>query len=73
MKANITLSEYIQQVGHKKVAKMVGASASTVQAWRYHNRVPRVIQAKKLIDSSHGFLTWESIYGPIEDLDSDRA
>ena len=55
MKLQITLSDYIQQVGYQTVRKMTGASESTVKAWRYFNRVPRVKQAKKLILHSHGF------------------
>ena len=73
MKLQITLSEYIQQVGYQTVTKMTGASESTVKAWRYFNRVPRVKQAKKLIVHSHGLLSWESIYGLAEDTETDRA
>jgi hypothetical protein len=73
MTIRVTLSEYIQDVGVSVVAKNANASESTVKAWRYHNRVPRIKQAKRLMRTSHGLLTWESIYGTIYEGDSDRA
>ena len=69
----ITLSEYIQDVGIEAVAKDLGTSESTVKAWRYYARAPRVKQAKQLMKHSKGILNWDSIYGSPEDLDSDRA
>jgi hypothetical protein len=69
----ITLSEYIQDVGIESVAKDLGTSVSTVKAWRYYNRVPRIKQAKQLMQHSRGVLNWDSIYGPPEEVDSDRA
>ena len=73
MTIRVTLSEYIQDVGVAVVAKNANASESTVKAWRYFNRVPRIKQAKLLMRTSHGLLTWESIYGTIYEGDSDRA
>jgi len=103
MTIRVTLSEYIQDVGVAVVAKNANASESTVKAWRYFNRVPRIKQAKLLMAknanasestvkawryfnrvprikqakllmrTSHGLLTWESIYGTIYEGDSDRA
>ena len=69
----ITLSEYIQDVGIESIAKDLGTSESTVKAWRYYARAPRVKQAKQLMLHSRGMLTWDSIYGSPEDLDTDRA
>ena len=69
----VTLSEYIQDVSYQIVAKNTGASESTVKAWRYYNRVPRIKQAKSLMQTSQGLLTWESIYGPVEQKNTDRA
>ena len=69
----LTLSEYIQVVGIDEVANEIGASFSTVKAWRYYSRVPRVKQAKILIQISNGILNWESIYGLVTDTNTDRA
>ena len=69
----VTLSEYIQDIGIENIAKDLGTSESTVKAWRYFNRVPRIKQAKQLMQHSRGILTWDSIYGPPEQVDSDRA
>ena len=69
----VTLSEYIQDIGIENIAKDLGTSESTVKAWRYFNRVPRIKQAKQLMQHSRGILTCDSIYGPPEQVDSDRA
>ena len=69
----VTLSEYIQDVGISVVAKKIGTSESTVKAWRYYSRVPRVKQAKQLMNITNGLLTWDSIYGSPEEVDTDRA
>ena len=56
----VTLSEYIQDIGIENIAKDLGTSESTVKAWRYFNRVPRIKQAKQLmqhyIDTAHTLL-----------------
>ena len=72
-KIKLTLSEYIQVVGIDEVANEIGASFSTVKAWRYYSRVPRVKQAKVLFQVSKGLLNWESIYGLSIDTNTDRA
>jgi hypothetical protein len=69
----ITLSEYIQTVGIDEVARLISTSPSTVKAWRYYTRTPRVKQAKILIQISNGILNWESIYGLVTDTNTDRA
>ena len=49
------------------MAKDLGVSVDTVKSWRYGNREPRPRQAKKLILMTGYAMTWEDIYGPIEE------
>jgi|MDSW01.1.fsa_nt_gb hypothetical protein len=69
----LTLSEYIQHIGIEDLADEIGTSVSTVKAWRYYARVPRIKQSKMLMQLSKGVLTWESIYGLTKDINNDRA
>lgn len=63
----MTLKEYIIKRGELPLAKDLGVSVDTVRSWRYGNREPRPKQAKKLILMTGYAMTWEDIYGPIED------
>ena len=69
----LTLSEYIQHVGIEELAAEMAVSVSTVKAWRYYARIPRIKQSKILMQISRGILKWESIYGLSNDLNNDRA
>ena len=63
----MTLKEYIIKRGEGPLAKDLGVSPDTVKSWRYGNREPRPRQAKKLILMTGYAMTWEDIYGPIEE------
>ena len=65
MKDKHTLVEYIEIVGEKEIAEKFDVSVYTARSWKYGNRKPSINQAKKIMRDTN--LTWESIYGPIEE------
>lgn len=65
MKDKPTLVEYIEIVGEKEIATKYDVSIHTARSWKYRNRQPSIDQAKKIMRDTN--LTWESIYGPIEE------
>ena len=62
---NYTLVDYINMSGVKEVATRFDVSVHTVRSWKYGNRQPWIDQAKQIMRDTN--LTWESIYGPIEE------
>lgn len=54
--------QWINQVGPTKVAALVDVSMDTVYQWRRGETSPKVMTAHKLIELSHGVLSWEIIY-----------
>ena len=66
----MNLSEYIIKRGEEPLAKELDVSVATVQSWRYGRRQPTVRIAKQLMMMTKGVLSWEDIYGPVEENDS---
>lgn len=63
MKA-MKLHEYIDSVGQRPLSEMLKVTNMTISNWyRYSHAVPP-LDAFKLIEISHGALTWASIYDP---------
>jgi len=60
----MTLSEFINQVGASKLAKMLNTTESNVYTWGRLESTPRPNTAYELIHLSHGALSWASIYEP---------
>jgi len=58
------LSDYINQMGVQKAARLWNVKARTVESWRVEARRPRPEQAKVIVDTSP--VTWEGIYAPKE-------
>ena len=61
------LQEYIKNRGKENVAKDCDVSAHAVSSWLYGTRQPTVKQAKKIMLATNQAITWEDIYGPIEE------
>ena len=66
----ITLKKYIEFIGTEPAAELFDCSTASTKAWRYGLRQPSIKQAKKIIHASGGKLDFESIYGPIEEVES---
>ena len=47
--------------------KICDVSVHAVRSWYYGTRQPTVKQAKKIMLVTNQALTWEDIYGPIEE------
>lgn len=58
------LHEFIQGVGHQKLAKLMNCTEVTIKNWRDYDFSPSPLDALKLIKLSHDALTWGSIYEP---------
>lgn len=67
----VTLVQYIQALGAPKVARTLGVEPSTVYYWAQYKSVPAPKTAAKLIEISLGLLSWESIYQPYIDNNSE--
>ena len=61
------LQEYIKNRGIENVAEICDVSVHAVRSWYYGTRQPTVKQAKKIMSVTNQALTWEDIYGPIEE------
>ena len=61
------LQEYIKNRGPENVAETCDVSVHAVRSWYYVTRQPTVKQAKKIMLVTSQALTWEDIYGPIEE------
>ena len=59
--------EYIKNRGQENVAEICEVSVHAVRSWYYGTRQPTVKQAKKIMLVTSQALTWEDIYGPIEE------
>tara|TARA_R110000787_G_scaffold198_1_gene623 strand:+ start:603 stop:941 length:339 start_codon:yes stop_codon:yes gene_type:complete len=66
----ITLKKYIEFIGTEPAAELFDCSTASTKAWRYGLRQPSIKQAKKIIHASGGKLDFESIYGPIEEIEN---
>lgn len=53
---------FIEQLGDKKAADVLGAKVRTVKSWRLRVRFPRHTIAQDLIRASGGKLTMKGIY-----------
>ncbi len=54
---------------NKNLEKIFGAKRNTVRSWRYNQRQPSIKEAKKIILRTGGRLDFESIYGPLEEVE----
>jgi hypothetical protein len=68
-KESMTLKQYIEFVGEEAAAELFGAKRNTVRSWRYNQRQPSIKEAKKIILRTGGRLDFESIYGPLEEVE----
>ena len=64
-----TLKEYIEFLGTDAAAELFGCPVATVKSWRYGHRQPTVKQAKLIIKATGGKLDFESIYGPVDEIE----
>ncbi len=63
----MTLQEFIDSVGQPTIADKLKITTQAVSAWRTYKVAPPPLEAFKLIELSHGALTWEKIYDPFID------
>lgn len=59
----MTLNDWIDKQGIKKIAKRLNVSIFTVYAWKSKRFLPNLNRAKKIIKMSKGKITWNGIYG----------
>ena len=60
----ITLPDFIEKLGSKKIQHTLSVSRQNVDAWRDMVSAPTPVRAMELIAISSGLLTWQSIYEP---------
>jgi len=60
----MTLQEFIDQTGQPIIAEKLKVTTQTVSNWRTYKVAPPPLEAFKLIEFSHGVLSWEKIYDP---------
>jgi hypothetical protein len=60
----MTLQEFIDSVGQPTIAEKLKITTQAVSAWRTYRVAPPPLEAFKLIELSHGALSWEKIYDP---------
>ena len=65
-----SLKDYIEFLGVKESAETFDCSEASIKAWRYGYRNPSIKQAHQIIKATEGKLTYESIFGNIQDLQS---
>ena len=65
-----SLKDYIEFLGVKESATTFDCSEASIKAWRYGYRNPSIKQAHQIIKATEGKLTYESIFGNIQDLQS---
>jgi hypothetical protein len=64
---SLKLHEYIDSVGQVQLAELMNCTKMTISNWyRYSHPVPP-LDAFKLIQISHGALSWASVYDPFVD------
>lgn len=61
------LQEFIDSIGQPQIAEMMKVTTQTVSNWRTYKVAPPPLEAFKLIEISHGALSWASIYDPFID------
>ena len=67
----ISLKAYIALIGNQSAAKLFDCSPATTKSWRYGLRQPSIRQAKKIILASEGKLDFESIFGPLDESNTE--
>lgn len=59
---NMTLPEYISEIGDEEAAKRFAVPVRTIQSWRRRERYPRPLQARRIVEASEGRLTLDGVY-----------
>ena len=57
------LSAYIESIGDRAFAQVIGASRRAVTDWRLGNRLPRPRAAQRIVKASKGAVSLSDIYG----------
>lgn len=57
-----SLSEFIASMGDEAFSRQFDVKERTVASWRRGERIPRPIQARRLVEKSGGDLTMAMIY-----------
>lgn len=60
----MNIQEFLKRVDEGDAAHAAGAKVSTVRKWRQGARVPSRAKAARLIEWSHGLLSFDDIYAP---------
>lgn len=60
----MTLPQYIEKMGIRKTADLLGVSPQTVLQWKNLETTPRPMTAYNIIEVTKGLLDWEDIYKP---------
>lgn len=60
----MNLIEWLEAMGNKKVMALLGVSIETIYQWKRGDTSPKVMTAHKIVSSTGGIVTWESVYAP---------
>ena len=58
------LIEWIDLIGKKKVAELLGVTRENIYQWINGQTSPKVMTAHKIVSLSCGVVDWEGIYRP---------
>lgn len=60
---DISLPQFIAELGDQVFAERVGVPIRTAQSWRRRERLPRPELARQIVDLAAGRVTFDGIYG----------
>lgn len=60
----MTLAEYIDNQGVKKICKLYKVGKSTVYQWLSYRNVPQPLMSYNIVRKTKGLVTWREIYEP---------
>lgn len=58
----MTLQEWIDKVGAKKAAGLLGVAQRTIYTYQNHSRKPTLAVARRAVEASHGVVSFEEVY-----------
>lgn len=62
------LKDFISKVGNETASKTFDVPIGTIKSWRHGVSIPKPERAKHIVKVSRGMISWEDIYGDLEDV-----
>lgn len=69
----MTLKEFLKEMGDEAASDLLDVPPRTVAAWRRGERLPRPIQAARIVLASKGVVDYAGIYAPAPSAPDARA